>query len=222
MIEKKYEIVSLGVNCLPRTILTRHGIKPRKADGELSCPFDLVAHRLDRIIYYLNNNFEDYFDDLSFKLRKRNVFDFRNKGIWVKEDETQFFHDKDCKINDREKLISRVSNRINNFNSIINNERPILFVLNITQKNGDIIELYNTLKKLRNGKFFKLAVLDFESVTEFGTKFNDDIYVLRLPNPIDRYYTKWNTSKFIKSALGKYFEKNICDFIKNIIDIDFS
>ena len=42
MIEKKYEIVSLGVNCLPRTILTRHGIKPRKADGELSCPFDLV------------------------------------------------------------------------------------------------------------------------------------------------------------------------------------
>lgn len=115
-----------------------------------------------------------------------------------------------------------MSNRINNFNSIINNERPILFVLNITQENGDIIELYNTLKKLRNGKFFKLAVLDFESVTEFGTKFNDDIYVLRLPNPIDRYYTKWNTSKFIKSTLGKYFEKNICDFIKNIIDKDFS
>ena len=66
------------------------------------------------------------------------------------------------------------------------------------------------------------AVTIIDNFKKFGAKFNDDIYVLRLPNPIDRYYTKWNTSKFIKSALGKYFEKNICDFIKNIIDKDFS
>ncbi len=221
MIEKKFEIVSLGVNCLPRTVLTRHGIKPRKADGELSCPFDLVSHRLDRIIYYLNNNFADYFDDFSFKLRKRNFLDFRGKGIWVKEDETQFFHDKDCKINDKEKLISRIKNRINNFNTIIQNDRPILFVLNIVNNDGDIEELYNTLKRLRQGKKFKLAIFDFGQITEFWSKYNDDIYILRLPKPIDRYYTLWNTSKFRNTNLGKYFEHCICEFINEIIKKDF-
>ena len=108
MIKKKYEIVSLGVNCLPRTILTRLGIKPCKADGELSCPFDLVMHKLDRITYYLSNNFEDYFDDLYFKVKKRNILDFRKKGCWWKNDGTEFRHDKDCQINDKEKLIARI------------------------------------------------------------------------------------------------------------------
>ena len=94
---KPYEIVSLGVNCLPRTILTRWGIKPKKADGELSCPFDLVAHSPETILKCLQTNFEGYFDDLFFKLRKRNILDFRGKGLWQKKDGTVFFHDKDCK-----------------------------------------------------------------------------------------------------------------------------
>ena len=64
--EKKYEIVSLGCNCMPRTVLTRLGIKPRKAQGELSCPFDLVKHNSQRIIYYLETDFKDYLDDLHF------------------------------------------------------------------------------------------------------------------------------------------------------------
>ena len=91
---KKYEIVSLGINCLPRTILTRGGIKPRKKDGELSCPFDLVAHPTEVILKCLQTNFEGYFDDLFFYLRKRNFLDFRGKGIWQKKDGTKFYHDK--------------------------------------------------------------------------------------------------------------------------------
>ncbi len=95
--DKKVEIVSLGVNCLPRTILTRHGIKPSKAQGELSCPFDLVYHPLPTIIYNLKTEFRDYLSDLYFVVRKRHIFDFRGKGIWGKKDGTKFYHDKDCK-----------------------------------------------------------------------------------------------------------------------------
>ena len=84
MTKKTYEIVSLGTNCLPRTILTRAGIKPTKAEGELSTPFDLVAHKLSNIVHYLQTDFSDYFDDIYFDIRKRNFLDFRKKGFWKK------------------------------------------------------------------------------------------------------------------------------------------
>jgi hypothetical protein len=222
MIEKKYEIVSLGVNCLPRTILTRHGIKPRKADGELSCPFDLVIHKLDRITYYLSNNFEDYFDDFYFKIIKRNIFDFRKKGTWFKNDGTEFRHDKDCQANDKEKLIKRIKARIENFNNIMQSEKPVLFVLNMYTNEGNIIALYNELKRIRQDRFFKLAILDFEDKFDINTLLNDDIYLLKIPKPIENYKDDWNASAFLKTKLAKYFEQCICEFIRNIIKKDFS
>jgi hypothetical protein len=220
--DKKYEIVSLGINCLPRTVLTRLGLKPRKAQGELSCPFDLVMHKLDRITYYLSNNFEDYFDDLYFKLGKKHIFDFRQKGTWRKTDGTQFRHDKDCKAGDKEKLIARVKSRIENFNNIMKNERPVLFVLNVYTDYGDVLALYNELKRLRQDRFFKLAVFDFEGHLDFDAKYNDDIYVLRIPKPIENYKDDWNASVFLKTKLAKYFENCIGEFIKDIIKKDFS
>lgn len=221
MIEKKYEIVSLGVNCMPRTVLTRLGLKPRKADGELSCPFDLVMHKLDRITYYLHTNFEDYFDDFYFKINKRNIFDFRKKGCWYKPDGTQFRHDKDCQENDKEKLISRIKARIDNFNNIMQNDRPVLFVLNMYTNTGDVLALYNELKRLRQDRFFKLAVFDFEDKFDIKTPLNNDIYLLKIPKPIENYKDDWNATVFLKTKLAKYFESCVGDFISNIIKKDF-
>lgn len=223
-IAKKYEIVSLGQNCLSRTILTRWNIKPSKAEGELSCPFDLVKHELSRINYYIENDFEGYFDDLFFILRKRNFLDFRGKGLWRKNDGTIFFHDKDCRINDRDKLIRRISARIDNFREIIKSDTPILFVLNICDfhKNCnadmEIKNLYNTLKKVRENKYFKLAVFDFGGVTTDC----DDYAILRIPAPIENFEKNWYKSSFVNSSLGNFFEKIICEFIKDILKKDFN
>ena len=221
---KKYEIVSLGQNCLPRTILTRWGIKPRKAQGELSCPFDLVRHKLERIIYYLEQDFKGYFDDFFFVLRKRNFLDFRGRGLWQKKDGTIFYHDKDCKINDKEKIVQRVSGRIENFRKILKADTPILFVLNImnsTQENNleeNLARLCKVIKKIRGDKYFKIAVIDFE----YMVKDSDDYYVLRLPKPVENYENDWNKSSVAKSARGLYCENCICQFVKYIIDKDFN
>lgn len=223
IMEKKYEIVSLGQNCLPRTILTRWGIKPSKAQGELSCPFDLVKHELDRIIYYIENDFEGYFDDLYFKLCKKNFFDFRGRGVWIKNDGTIFFHDKDCKKDDKEKLIQRISRRIDNFREIIKSDKPILFVMNVMNYANDpninmkLVRLYNILKHIRGDKFFKIALFDFN----YEINDSDKYYVLRLPKPIEKYDNYWNRSAFVKSVLGRFFENSICEFIKYIIKKDF-
>lgn len=220
---KKYEVISLGGNCLPRTILTRGGIKPSKAEGELSCPFDLVFHNLSRIIHYLENNFSDYFDDIYFDIKKKNFLDFRKKGLWKKYDGTIFFHDRDCKYNDREKLETRIRNRITNFRNILKSEIPILFVLNIQNYPEEIDNLYKILKTLRKNKKFKLAIIDIGEIVKNKSD-NDDIYILQLPLPIPNYHNGlngWNSKQWKESELAKYVEILICRFVKNILEKDF-
>ena len=216
--EKKYEIVSLGCNCLPRTVLTRGGVKPSKKQGELSCPFDLVKHPIDCIIKYLNNDFDGYLDDLFFEVRKRNFLDFRKKGLWQKTDGTKFFHDKDCKISDREKLETRIKNRINNFRQIIKSDTPILFVFLVVENAEKIEELYKTLKRLCPHKKFSLAVIDLNYVMKSCPS---DIHLLQLTEPIPKFDRNWNKNIYRNTKLGKYVEKNICCFVENILKKDF-
>ncbi len=215
--DKKVEIVSLGVNCLPRTFLTRNGIKPSKAQGELSCPFDLVKHPFDSIIYNLDNNFENYTDDLFFVLRKRFIFDFRQKGLWQKPDGTIFFHDKDCKAKDLDKLKTRITKRIENFRSITKSERPVLFVICIYENTDKIEELYTVLKTIRQDRKFTLAILNFsDKIIQ-----TPNAYVLNLIPPYKNYSAKWNITRFVKSKLGQYIEHNISSFIQRIIEQEF-
>jgi len=213
--EKLVEIVSLGVNCLPRTILTRGGVKPRKADGELSCPFDLVKHPPETVLKCLQNGFEGYFDDFFFVLRKRWIFDFRNKGVWQKKDSTKFFHDKDCKKDDLEKLTSRIKRRIENFNGIIKAEKPIVFVMVLFSETNCLDEIYNTLKDLRQGKPFEFVVISFDSKVNVS---EEKIKVLELPLPNKKFAKYWNKKSYVKSPLGSYVEKFICEYVKSVAE----
>lgn len=217
---KKFEIISLGSNCLPRTVLTRGGIKPSKAEKELSCPFDLVRHTLNRIIHYLATDFEDYFDDIYFDIKKRNFLDFRKKGLWKKKDGTVFFHDRDCKYDNLEKLTERISHRIDNFRELISSKRPVLFVLNIQEDEDKVEELYNLLKLKMDKTPFVLAILDIGKIIKY-TITNPNIYILKLPKPIPNYhngYNGWNSKKWRNSELAKYVELLICDFIQDILE----
>ncbi len=56
------KIISLGVDCFPRTILTRWGLKPFAALGEASHPFDLAVHPLACIPDLLSSRFAGYMD----------------------------------------------------------------------------------------------------------------------------------------------------------------
>lgn len=213
--EKKVEIVSLGVNCLPRTLLTRRGIKPRKADGELSCPFDLVKHTDKMILTCLQNGFENYFDDFFF-VEKKWLFSFlKKKGLWQKTDGTKFFHDKDCGKDDFEKLKTRIENRIKNFNQIVVSDKPVLFVMSLTYETEYIDEIYEALKVLRANKQFEFAVISFGARLNIR---NTNIKYLHLPLPTKDYIKYWNRKKFVKSDLGEFVEVTIANFIQLIID----
>ena len=62
----KFHVISLGTNCFARMTLNLWGVKPRKADGEPSMPFDLSVHPLSVVTAYLKGRFEGYFDKIEY------------------------------------------------------------------------------------------------------------------------------------------------------------
>ncbi len=96
---EKDKYITLGVNCFPRTKLTKFGIKAKKADGELSYPFDLCAIQLESVAQILKNDFSDYFDDLYFDC---------SLNIWInKKYSIKYYHDKDIDIDKFINVISK-------------------------------------------------------------------------------------------------------------------
>ena len=201
----KTEIIPLGQNCIPRTILTRWKIKPSKIFGEKTYPFDLAIFGLPEITKCLKNDFNEIFNNLSF-----------NGEYWYKSPNCIYFiHDKKYKKNEKEKLISKYKKRINNFRTKINEADNILFV-QILGEDEDIINQYNELKRLRNDKPFKMAIIDTQNIVKsIDLK---DIYVLKLPFPSEEYKNNWWKKEFYNSKIGKQFEKQIADFCLNVLN----
>lgn len=52
---QNFHVISLGTNCFPRMTLNLWGLKPRKAEGEPSMPFDLSVHPLPVVVKYLKD-----------------------------------------------------------------------------------------------------------------------------------------------------------------------
>lgn len=150
--QKDYHIVSLGTNCFARMTLNLWGLKPRKAEGGLSMPFDLSVHPLSAVIKYLNNHFAGYFDDIEF--------DEKN-GYWVNpRDNIKFIHEKE---NNRQAFIERYQQRIENLYAAFNDDKPCLLVCHDCGiADGDKInELYNVLQNYCGHKKFKLLLAVF-------------------------------------------------------------
>lgn len=203
-----YEIVSLGQNCLPRLYCTRNFLKKTKKMGELSIPFDLAGHRLKAIIHFLENDFEDYFNDLQYMETMEISCWFNSKF------DCQYNHDRDCGKNDYDKFVTRFKSRIENFRKIINSDKFIFFILaSFENKTEDINQLYETLKKIRGEKPFKLIVADFTFSLDDNINKEVSIYTSKYQiKELEDWYA-WDN----KSEKTKQVENNFIDFVKDEI-----
>ena len=188
----KFHIISLGTNCFVRMTLNLWELKPRKAEGEKTMPFDLSIHSLDSILYFLKNDFINYFDDISFD--EQNQF-------WINPKyNIKFVHDK---INDRQLFENRYKARIENFHLALRDNKPCLFICHI-QGNSDaswINNLYETLQNKCTNKNFKLILAIFNGVAENCDK-NIKIYARNFP--YENYLYMDKNVKF--TQLGYEFE----------------
>lgn len=203
--KKRFNIIPLGQNCMPRVILTRYGIKPHKFQGELTYPFDLAVFGIPEITKTLKTDFNEFFDNLEYK-----------NNCWIKAPNCiEFCHDKRFKENDKQKLIDLYSKRIENFRNAINDETPILFV-QILGDYEEIEQQYNELKRIIGDKPFKFIIIDTENIVpEINL---ENVFIKNIPLPNKEYKLNWWRKEYYTSKDGRLFEKQIAEFCKEILN----
>ena len=207
--ENQYKIVSLGFTCMCRHFATYAMLKPNRTSGEKGMPFDLAASPPKAVAHFLKTDFGDYFT-------KEWTFN-KERNCWNNAPDTGCFypHDKDCGPEDLEKLQTRLKGRIGNFRETMASDKPILFILhksvisegnptNFTDKEAE--ELCNEIKRIRNGKPFKIIILACDHDDHCEKIEGADIYHHHWPT---KYYTwhnpeECNTPEGLKYELGLY------------------
>ena len=210
-----YRLVSLGCDCFSRTIPTLWGIKPRKKQGELGYPFDLSRNNIKNVVAALTCDFKGYFDNL--------VFD-KNLNFWISDGgNIVYCHEPDCHENDKDKIISRFSDRINNLRMILTEDtKPAIFICRYAPELAptdidEVYDLYNllykTLEGYRQNRIFKLLLVD-----TFGrldrNRLDSRINLLSCPWLKQPYVWHYDESRY--SYQGLKFETL---FINTVLDL---
>jgi len=196
---KKYNIISLGYNCYPRTLLTRYGLKKTREQGELTMPFDLAAFATKEITSNLRYDFQYFFDDLEYS---------REQNIWIKgKDKIQFSHDTWFGEDSKEELVDKYKKRIENFYAVVNDPSPLLF-LQVLGDDEDVDNVYLQLRRLRQQTKFVFCVIDSNKLTEDLDK---RIMVFRESAPEGYFENWWKKSCYSQKSAQEYEEK-IIDF----------
>ncbi len=170
-LSKNYKIISLGTFCLPRVITTFNGLKPRRSQGEKSCPFDLAFFNdIDKISELIDTKFKRFYDDIVYESPK----DW-NLKTWVNYSyEAYLNHDNALT---KKEVVERYNNRISNFYEYLKDKTKHKFFLIASLSEISklqMINLKNVLLKYMNKDEFDIIyinlsneVLDFNEVGTF-------------------------------------------------------
>lgn len=129
-----FNIVSLGRDCLSRSVPTKWGLKKPRPLGELTMPFDLSVHPLSCMADILEAGFADYLlpDRLQFDSLRNYVVDDSRQILWNHEVGRQW-----CD-NGFTPFIARYQRRIENFYKTIRGGKPTVFVLYNNEPYDDV------------------------------------------------------------------------------------
>ena len=160
--KKKNYYISLGTNCYARFMLSKIGVKPRKKEGELSCPFDLCVTEVRNTTQILENRFADYLDFIESTTEKsentgKNLYRNRKYNI-------TYIHDDDLDTIEKFKL--RYKKRIQNFLTLSKTKKELVylqFIFGNEFNPEDLNRTYKSLENLRQNKPFKYAVFTFSN-----------------------------------------------------------
>lgn len=208
---KDKNIISLGMNCFTRTMLTYWGLKKKKEDGELSYPFDLAVHFTEPLIEVLNNDFDGFLDNFVFKPLSGYWINNRYGFIYI--------HDADCGESEKEKLVARLMGRVKNWKNMISDMKPAYFFLyldtvemNLDREHANLVagNMAKTIFTLRDGRPTKLVIISTEKI-KIDMK---NVFVLCAPLPWKGF--KWSTRDRI-SVRGTRYEQKVAQFCYDVL-----
>lgn len=167
-IKKNYKIISLGTYCFSRVITTANKLKPRRKEGEKTCPFDLALFSdFNSIINLVDTNFLNFYNDLDKEEQKH----WCNKNIGV-----IFPHDNELS---KEQFIERYNKRIENLYGYFKDENTHKFIL---ISSSSFIEIYQiealicVLKKYMNKEDFDIILINQSD--KFNKYKGENVYVI--------------------------------------------
>lgn len=203
-----YKIVCLGNNCFVRRSLNWFGIKPLKADGELTHPFDLSAFELDKIIECLEDDFLHFCNPRYLKNGNNRIYG----GIHPHEEEDYYE-------NNSVKFRIRYLRRIANFYEDIYSKKHIFFV-NINNQTGSELDenskkMIDVLsKKFNNVKYTFIMVNELVPNKPSCFDQNNNFYFYH-PLPYSSY--QWHMENDLYTEIGLEHSLSFCCKVKSII-----
>lgn len=225
------KIVCLGYDCCMRTILTKLQYKPSKKEGELSMPFDLTIHPYEAMCEYLQTDFTDYFEDITWKshyceIRKKDVKNMINgKGVYFvheshlqNEEQTPAFDsdawttkhdDTDFNANNRVLLKHRYFQRMANFYNVVGHANEVVFVLS-SHFDIDVTILNNIIKEKFPALHFKIYCLriyhNFEKHLPFNKFILNNMIINSVKLPTDGF---WNTNDENRLTIERVLKEDL-------------
>lgn len=216
-IKKNYKIISLGTYCFSRVITTANKLKPRRKEGEKTCPFDLASFSdFNSIINLVDTNFLNFYNDLDKDEQKR----WCNKNIGV-----IFPHDNELS---KEQFIERYNKRIENLYGYFKDENTHKFIL---ISSSSFIEIYQiealicVLKKYMNKEDFDIILINQSD--KFNKYKGENVYVINQNKNVKAFKhiakQDWVSAIFKRTeieALKIYIEvtNSLIDIISNVMN----
>ena len=210
----RVKVVSLGFNCLPRTVLTRWGVKPSRLEGELTYPFDLAVHPTDVVGNLLCSDFDKYLESSALEVVNGVPV---NRGVGV-----TFNHETGIRFieNNFQLLLEKYRSRVDNFRGL-SAQDSVLFVHHL-KKGGSVEGLVEALHGFRGDLAKKDALLIINSdAAPFApemltSNFEMRVELLHSPVPYQGYV--WHMEEHYSSSSGMEFELAISNKASSMID----
>ncbi len=210
-----YKVVSLGIDCLSRTIPTRWGLKPPKALGERTHPFDLAVHPYETLCAVLAEDFESYLDTAQLAMSPRHYVVHKRLKIQFNHEIGDMFAD-----NQYAHFIECYRRRIANFREDVNNH-PVLFILHMTS-NHVPTELAEILSRRLARDDWRLLVINTSDRPYDDAALAAASPRMRLhhvPYPYANYV--WHTVPHFTTPGGQTFERRIVCAVREAIVENF-
>jgi hypothetical protein len=134
-------VISLGVDCLPRAMATKFNFKRTKADGELSCPFDLAWHDYETTCRLIDNGFDKYLDTTRLYVNSNGHIAHRDYTIIFNHESDDAEKLLKFVRNDYEMFCERYSKRILNWNSLLETDQHVVFLLHYKQYPVELVSI---------------------------------------------------------------------------------
>jgi len=209
------QVISLGEDCLPRTVATRWGLKNPRILGELTCPFDLSVHPTPAVAELIHTGFAAYTDpsDVAFDDTLNHPVNRRLNVLWNHETGRTWAED------DFGRLKSTYARRIDNLLSYLKHPRPVaLLYVSKPFEDAWIDRIAAGIAEASAGTAI-LAIVNGSPVQQLpsGAFTAGGLRVEHLHNPLPEAWYLWWFHEHFTAPWGHAWERRIVDWLEPLV-----